>query len=178
MSARLGEFRWAMVGGVLAAIGLFAGVAAVGRIGSFEALGLLESILPTVRFLASTIVGASVTVLALMLTVLGLTYSTEWEFRPAHFLRLRQIAGLTTLNIVVSLGLLLLIGIPLEAADHLRTYYNAIYYVVIGTGAVTAGILVATVLLLWRTIGGFVAIGHPNAESDLIESFPARQPAG
>jgi hypothetical protein len=119
VSERLSEFRWALIGGALAAVALFAGVAAVGRIGSFEALGLLESILPTVRFLASTVVGASVTVLALMLTVLGLTYSTEWEFRATHFLHLRQIAGLATVNIVVSVGLLLFVGIPLEAADRL-----------------------------------------------------------
>jgi hypothetical protein len=45
---------------------------------------------------------------------------------------------------------------------------------------VTSGILVATVLMLWRTIGGFVAIGHPDAESDLIEASPGSvaQPVG
>lgn len=171
-NSRIAELRWAIVGGILTAIALFVGIAVVGKIGSFEALRLLESVLPTIRFLSSSVMTAAVTVLALMLTLLGLTYSTRWEFRETHYQRIAQISWLATITMVLSVGILLFLGIPLEAADRLRTYYNVIYYVLSASGAIIGGLLVSTVLLLMQTIRGLVAIGHPDGKSDLIEDTP------
>ncbi len=171
---RFVDLKWALAGGALTAATLFAGIGAVGRIGSFEALRLLESVLPTVRFLTSSVLAAGVTVLALMLTLLGLTYSTQWNFREAHYRRIVQISTLATITIVMSIGILLFLGIPLEAADRLRTYYNIVYYAVNASASIVGGMLVSTVLMLLQTIRGLVAIGHPNSQSDLIEEDPAK----
>lgn len=174
---RFSDFRWAIVGGVLTAIALFTGLAVVGNIGSFEALRLLESVLPTIRFLSSSVMAAAVTVLALMLTLLGLTYSTQWEFKDRHYRRIAQISWMATITMVLSVGILLFLGIPLEAADRLRTYYNVIYYALTVAGAVIGGLIVTTVLLLMQTIRGLVAIGHPEGTSDLIEDPAGDAPA-
>lgn len=175
---RSSDIKWALVGGAFASASLFAGIAAVGRVGSFEGLRLLESILPTVRFMSSSILAAGVTLLALMLTLIGLTLSSEWEFSEAHFRRLRRIALTTTLTIVLSVAILLFIGLPLEEAEGLRTYYDIVYHVVAGASALLGGALIAVILMLYQTIRGLVAIGHPAGVSDLIEgSHPSGERA-
>ncbi|NNL69571.1 MAG: hypothetical protein HKO70_06380 [Acidimicrobiia bacterium] len=169
------DAKWALVGGAVTAASLFVGVAAVGRIGSFEGLRLLESILPTVRFMASSVLTAGVTVLALMLTLIGLTFTSEWEFSETHFRRLRRIALVTTFTIVLSVVVLLFISLPIEEADTLKTYYDVAYYAVAGASSLLGGAVVAVILMLYQTISGLVAIGLPKGQSDLIE--PAREGA-
>lgn len=165
---RKSDLKWALIGGAFSAASLFAGVAAVGQVGSFEGLRLLESILPTVRFMSSAIMAAGVTVLALMLTLIGLTYSSDWDFSEIHFRRLRRIALLTSLTIVLSVAVLLFIGLPLEEAENLRTYYDVVYYAVAAASSVLGGALIAVIVMLYQTIRGLVAIGHPSGASDLI----------
>lgn len=175
LEPRLVDLRWALVGGALTAVALFVGIWAVGSVGAFEALRLLESVLPTVRFLSSAVLAAAVTVLALMLTLLGLTYSSEFQFRDTHFRRIGQISAMATITIVIAVGMLLFLGIPLEAAEKLKTYYNIVYYAINAVASILAGMLVSTVLMLYQTIRGLVAIGHPEGESDLIEESPESQ---
>ena len=163
------DAKWAIAGGAVAAASLFIGVAAVGRIGSFEGLRLLESILPTVRFLASAVLTAGVTVLALMLTLIGLTFTSEWDFNEMHFRRLRRIALLTTFTIVLSVVVLLFISLPIEEAESLRTYYDVAYYTIAGVSSVLGGAVIAVIVMLYQTISGLVAIGLPSGESELIE---------
>ncbi|NNL49064.1 MAG: hypothetical protein HKO76_11945 [Acidimicrobiia bacterium] len=168
-SIRVVDLRWALLGGAFATIMLFAGAAAVGQVGSFEGLRLLQGTLPTVRFLASSILAAGVTVLALMLTLIGLTFSTKWKFSEMHFQRVAQISTLTTVMIVISIAILLFIGLPLEESEELLRYYNVVYYSVMAASAVLGGVLVSVILMLHQTIKGLIAIKHPALESDLIE---------
>ncbi len=156
------------MGGVFAAVMLFAGGAAVGRVGSVESIRLLEGTLPTVRFLASSILAAGVTVLALILTLIGLTFSTEWRFSEVHFRRVAKISTLTTVMIVLSIAILIFIGLPLEESEELLRYYNLVYYAIMGASAVLGGVLVSVILMLHQTINGLIAIERPERESDLI----------
>lgn len=168
-SGKFVDVHWTFAGGAFAALALFAGAAAVGRVGSFEGLRLLESTLPTVRFLASSVLAAGVTVLALMLTLIGLTFSTDWQFSEVHFRRVGRISALTSVMIVISAAILLFIGLPLEESEDLRRYYNVFYYSVMGASAALGGVLVSVILMLHQTIKGLIAIEHPDRESDLIE---------
>lgn len=74
------ELGWALFGGALASVALFAMTIGVGRVGDFQALRLIEAVLPTARFMASSAVAAAVTVLALLLTLLGLSLNSEFRF--------------------------------------------------------------------------------------------------
>lgn len=64
MSRTKAELGGAIAGGVIAAVALFGTVIGVGGIGDFEALRLIEAVLPTSRFLTSTAIASGVTVLA------------------------------------------------------------------------------------------------------------------
>lgn len=168
-SARFVDLRDALIGGAVAAAVLFAAVTIVGSVSAFEARGLLTSVLPTFRFLASSVLAAGATIMALMLTLLSLTYSSEYEFREIHFRRIRQISILSTISIIMSVVLLLFLGVPVEEAEQLRLYYDIIYYSVTGAASLLGGLLVAVILMLYRTITGLVDIGHPGGNSHLIE---------
>lgn len=173
--SRFVDARWALAGGGVSALTLFLIVLAVGRLSSLEGRRLLESSIPNVQLLASTVIVAGTTVLALMLALLGFTYSTEWEFRETHYQRVKQIAVFTTVSIVGGVGLLLLTGFPLEEAEALASYHNVMYGLVTGGASLLGGILIAVVLMLYKTIRGIIAIGQPSDESDLIE--PSAEPA-
>lgn len=165
---RFVDLREALIGGGVAAAVLFMVVAAVGSVSPFEAIRLLEAVLPTIRFLSSSVMAAVATVMALMLTLLSLTYSSKYEFRELHFRRIRQISVLSTVAIVASVVLLLFLGLPVGEADQLRVYYDVVYYGVTAAASILGGLLIAIVLMLHRTITGLVDIGHPAGESQLI----------
>ncbi|MGH7541821.1 MAG: hypothetical protein ACRELC_12560 [Gemmatimonadota bacterium] len=71
------DMRWAHVGGAVSTIIAVSGLSLVGRVSGFEGRALVESLMPTVRFLASTVATAAATILALMVTLLGLSQSMD-----------------------------------------------------------------------------------------------------
>lgn len=167
---RFVDLTFAVVGGGVAAVVMFAAVVTVGSITPFVGLKLLQSVLPTIRFLASSGLAAGATVMALMLTLIGLTFTSEWQFRDIHFVRIKQISLLATWTMLVSIFMLLFLGLPVEEAEQLQFYYDVVYYAVLAAASILGGLLVAVALMLHRTISGLVAIGHPTASSDLIEN--------
>jgi hypothetical protein len=143
----------AAIGALLAAAVAFGGGYAVGSITGFEALQLLEASLPTVRFLASAMMTATATILALMLTLLSLSYGTDFRMRDVHYRRVKVIARVDTIGFVVSTVFLLLLIIPLEETNQVAAdWYDTIYYGVLATSAGIGGLLIAIVLMLYQTV--------------------------
>ena len=167
---RFVDLRFAIIGGAVAALVMFAGVLTVGSVTPFVGLKLLQSVLPTIRFLASSGLAAGATVMALMLTLIGLTFTSDWQFRDIHYIRIKQISLLATWTMLLSIVVLLFLGLPVEEADQLQFYYDVVYYAVLAVASILGGLLVAVALMLHRTISGLVAIGHPTGKSELIEA--------
>lgn len=170
MARRQHGLYGALVGGASGAIVLFAVSIAVGRVDSFEALRLIEATIPTLRFITSTVVTASMTVLALMLTLLGLTLSSKWRFKEVHYRRITQVTGLAVAGAMVGTLVLVSLSIPVEQVEDLQNWYAAVYYGLAVAAACLGGLVVATTILIWWTIQGLVDIGHPGGASELIES--------
>lgn len=142
-----------MIGGVLATLVAFGGGHAVGSISGFEAVRLLEASLPTARFLASGVMAVAATILALMLTLLSLSYGTDFRLRTVHYRRIKMIALVDTVGFVVSTVFLLLLIIPLEQTENIDVgWYGEIYYAVLGISAVMGGLLITVVLMLYHTV--------------------------
>jgi hypothetical protein len=66
-----------LIGGAITATVSLGVTLALGARGDAEALRLVESMVPTLRFLASSLITACATILALMLTVLGLSLDSD-----------------------------------------------------------------------------------------------------
>lgn len=160
----------AFAGGVVTSFLLFGGLLAVGRTGTFEALRLLEATLPTIRFLSSTVVGASMTVLALMLTLLGMSLSTDWRFKEIHYERIWDVTVLAILSVVLGIAVLVTITVPLEEVDELRRYYSTVYYAVSVASAVLGGLVVAMTIMIGISIKGLVSIGTHGKESEIVHT--------
>lgn len=160
-----------MLGGLVTASFLFVIVIAIGRIGSFEAMGLIESVLPTARFLGSTVIAAAVTVLALLLTLIGLSLNSEHQFSERLYSRAIRITRMAVICMIMGVGVLLAVSIPVVEVEGLRRYYAILYYLLSAAIAVLGGVLTTMGLMLGTTLKGLIQAAHPEEQSDLIEQL-------
>lgn len=158
------------MGGLLAAIVAGLGVLAVGRLSGYEARGLLEAMLPSVRFLSSALMTASATIMALMLTLLSLSHNSHSELEDRHYVRIERVALMSSIELIASTLFLMLISIPItqEGPDIPTVYFQVLYYVVLIASALLGGFLCAIVLVLQRAIHGLIAILSPRQSSALV----------
>lgn len=158
----------ALAGGGIAAIALFALIVGVGRVGAFEALRLIEAVMPAARFLATAVATASITVLALLLTLLGLSLTSEFSFRTKFYRQVEQITTLSVLAIALAVAMLLAASVPVEQVETLDGFYGIYYYVVAAGISILGGLTIAIGLMIGSTLRGLVRIGRPDSPSDLL----------
>ena len=162
------DLRIALTGGGVAALVMAGVVLAVGNLTSFEARALLEASLPTVRFLCSSVMTASATTLALMLTMLSLSAGSEREIKRAHFERIRQIALVDVVAFVGATLLLVALVVPFaESSEIPAGWYVAIYYTSSLLASVLGGVLVAVMLLLYAAVRDLITLVGPSEDSPL-----------
>ena len=176
------ELKGPLVGGTVAAIALFGTVVGVGGVGDFEALRIIEAVLPTTRFLASTAIGGGMTVLALLLTLIGLSLSTDVTFTPRLYRRAKLITTLTVVAIVLGAVLLLAVTMPLGEVEELRSFYDILYYVLAIAIAVLGGVVITVGLMISSTLNGLIQLAHPDGSNQLLhapsdEDDEKRQPS-
>lgn len=160
----------AVVGGVVSAAILASVVLIIGFVSTYEAGILIESILPTARFLGSSVLTASATTLALMLTLLGLSSNLDERLADAHYLRVRLIARIDTAAFIGSALLLVLLVIPFTDASEVEgTIYLVVYYSIVGGSAVLAGLMITVVLMIYQTIDDMVGLFLSGVDSHLVE---------
>ena len=162
------DFTGPAVGGLITALALFGGVIGVGRIGDFEALRIIEAVLPTTRFLASTAIAASVTVLALLLTLIGLSLTSDMTFHPRLYKRARIITILSVAVLVLATALLLAVTMPIGEVENLSRFYDWAYYVLAAVTAVLGGMTVTIGLMISATLLGLIELAHPEGSNDLL----------
>lgn len=162
------EIGGTLIGGGVAVVVLFFIIIGVGGIGSFEALRLIEAAVPTARFLASAVVGGAMTVLALLLTLLGLSLGSEYQFSQALYTRAAFLTGLSVAAIILGTLILLAVAVPIEEVEGLATYYAVFYYILAGALALLGGLVIAIGIIIGFILRGLIAIGHPEAVSDLL----------
>lgn len=171
------EMRVAAIGGLVTATFLFAMVIGVGRIGSFEALRLIQAVLDSALFLGSTVVAAAVTVLALMLTLVGLSLTSEYTFSPRLYSRAMSITRMAVGCLILGVGVLLAVTFPVAEVEEAAVHYESLYYILSIALALLGGMVTAMGLLIGMTLAGLIRVGDPDEESDIIEEDPAADAA-
>ncbi|HEU4321021.1 MAG TPA: hypothetical protein VFS66_13195 [Acidimicrobiia bacterium] len=166
------EFRGSIVGGFVTASFLFVVVIGTGQVGSFEALRLIESVLPTARFLGSTAVAAAVTVLTLLLTLIALSMDSQHTFSERLYVRATRITRIAVICMIMGVGVLLAVSIPIAEVAEMRSYYAFLYYLLSAAIAVLGGLVTTMGLMIGTTLRGLIHVAHPEAESDLVEGLP------
>lgn len=172
------ELTGPLVGGLVSAVAMFGAVIAVGNIGDFRALRIIEAVLPTTRFLASTAIGAGVTVLALLLTLIGLSLNVDMAFHSRLYRRARVITVLSIVAIVLGSILLLAVTMPIDEVQNLTSFYDVLYYVLATATAVLGGVMVTIGLMISATLIGLIELAHPEGSNALLRDSEPTMSSG
>lgn len=167
---RLGvvDSLWALIGGGVATALILAAITVVGSVSGYSALQLLEGTLPSIRFLCSTVATGGVTILALMVTTLGLSQSVETELDLVHYRRIQQIAYMSAVSVASAIFLLVFLSIPVgESSEEIVTAYaDWMYYGILALTSVLGGVMVTLVLMLLTAVRGLLHVVAPTLEEE------------
>lgn len=164
--------RHAIIGGILAALVVMGGSWMIGNVSNAEARYLLELVLPNVRSFSGNLMLALGTILALMLTLLGLSTSTDTELKWTHYQRVKQIAWLDMLTFIAAVLIYLLLNVPIQETDKgTGEWFHSLYYATLVVSSILAGAVITIILMLYNTVRDIIfAIGHPESKSEIIHT--------
>lgn len=165
------DARRAALGGFLAALTIMGGSWMIGQISGSEAQFLLETVLPSVRAFSGTLMLALITVLALMLTLLGLSSSSETKLKWVHYQRIKQIALVDMVTFIVAVLFYLLLNVPVQETDSgtLRWFYF-LYYAALFISSLLAGAVITVVLMLYNAVLHIIDAVGPEKENQPIRT--------
>lgn len=165
----------AFYGGIMATIFLGLGVFVLGSVSGYEAKKLIASSLPGLNMLCNTIVLASATILALLLTLLGISTGTDNKLKKAHYKQVLNIATFDTVLFVGALILFQLFNIPITEADNVPTrWFEVIYWSTLISSSILSGVMITVILMLYTTVTNIINIvglgkDHPLISKEEIE---------
>lgn len=157
------DLRRALAGGALAALVTLLGMWLSGQASGGDYDLLLRLFLPKAQSFAETILLASATTLALMLTLLGLSSGGDSDLKPAHYIRIRQIAFGDTIVFVGAVTVALLLNVPVNESGKLEAGLEGFVYY---------GAIVTIVLMIYNAVADMISVlglgttDHPISDVD------------
>lgn len=160
------NINWAIWGGVISTCVTLFGAWLIGHLSGYEARILLKTALPGTNMLCNTVILASATILALLLTLLGISSNASSKLRPEHYKRVKQIALFDTALFVFSMIVFLLLNIPMTQSDKVHyDWYVTIYYSSLTASSLLGGTLISVVLMLCTTVIDIINIVGLNLKN-------------
>ncbi|GJM29538.1 MAG: hypothetical protein DHS20C17_21730 [Cyclobacteriaceae bacterium] len=163
----------AITGGLISLFIILTGTLMIGELSGYEAKVLIKNSVGAINTLCNTIILASATILALLLTVLGLSSSSDSKLNKDHYLQVLQIAKLDTIVFVASLISFLMFNLPITESEEVPTYlFSTIYYISLITSSILSSALIVVVIMLYNTIVNIIKIvglgvtDHPLVHSE------------
>jgi len=158
-----------LLGGL--AIAIFTGLGAflLGDVSGYEAKDLISTSLSGINMLCNTIVLASATILALLLTLLGISTGIDSKIKNEHYRQVLTIAKFDTVLFVGALILFQLFSIPITESKNLPTEWFAyIYWATLFFSSFLSGLMVTVILLLYTTVTDIICIVGLNMDHHLL----------
>lgn len=169
--------RRAIWGGLISLAIIIVGSTILGNLGGYEAKQLLKNSLSGINMLCNTVILASATILALLLTVLGLSSGAASKLKEDHYKHIMQIAKLDTAVFVTALVTFVLFNLPVSESEQIPTqWYSIIYYASLVMTSLLGASLITVVLMLYNTVTNIIKIvglgleDHPLAVSESEEN--------
>lgn len=151
--------RRAIWGGAFALVFILVGTLLLGKLSGYEAKVLIENSLSGLNVLCNTVVLASATILALLLTLLGLSSTNDSKLKKDHYLHVKQIAQLDTVVFIVSLLSFLVFNLPITESQNIPDrWFSVIYYITLAVSAILSSALIVVVLMLKNTVINIIKI--------------------
>ncbi len=128
---------------------------------------MLEAVAAFSLYIGSAVVTASATIIALMLTMIGLTRKAHDKFQAVFMVSVKRIAQISSIALITGILLLLFLSVPLQQSDQVPgSYFKVVYYILVSTNALVSGLLAAIVLMLLNAINSLIEVIHPFAETE------------
>lgn len=160
MMVKLTQYnKRALYGGIIATLITGTGAYLLGSLSGYEAKILIKSSLPGINTLCNTIVLASATILALLLTLLSVSSGTKSKLKEEHYRHVLLIAKIDTIVFVSAMIVFQILNIPITEADNVpNTWYSMIYYISLGISSILSGALISVVLMLYNAVTSIIKI--------------------
>jgi len=163
----------AFLGGAICLVAILAGTFLLGRLSGYEAKVLIKNSLDGLNTLCNTVALASATILALLLTLLGLSSSSKSKLKKEHYHNVLQIAKLDTAVFIAAVMSFLLLNLPITESESVpANWFSIIYYISLGISSILSASLIVVVLMLYNTVVNIIKIvglgikDHPLADYD------------
>ncbi len=151
--------RRAIYGGITATIITGLGVFILGNLSGYEAKILIKSSLSGINTLLNTIILASATILALLLTLLSVSVGSKSKLNNAHYQQVLRIAKIDTGVFIGSLIFFQLFNIPITEADGVPgNWFINIYYISLAVSSILSGALISVAIMLYNTVEDIIKI--------------------
>lgn len=148
-----------ILGGIVSTIVMATGTIILGKVSGYKAMELLKNSMSGINMLCNTIILGSTTILALMMTLLGLSRSSESKLNERHYKDVLLIAKFDTIVLVVTVITFLMFNLPIsESKEVVRSWYQIIYYSSLLMASVLGGGFVAVIMMLYGTIANVILI--------------------
>lgn len=169
LSDFISKNKRSLYGGLLVFIFTGLGIFLLGNISGYEAKQLLEASMRGIDMLCNTIVLASATILALLLTLLGISSGSKSKLKKAHYQEVLNIAKLDTILFIAALIMFQFFNIPITEAQSVPTnWFNWIYWATLFSSSMISGIMVTVILMLYATVTNIIAIVGLNRDHHLV----------
>ena len=143
----------------MAAIFTGLGVFLLGNISGYEAKKLLADSLSGLNILCNTVILASVTILALLLTLLGVSTGSGSDLKARHYDEVLNIAKIDTVLLIAVLILFQFFNIPIvESGNVPIAWFRIIYWATLLFSSLISGMMITVVLMLFGTISNMINI--------------------
>ncbi len=164
------DYKLPLYGGILTTVFSSAAVYLLGNLSGFQALQLIEATIPRISSLFNTIILASATILALILTLLGVSLGSESKLKKYHYKQVLSLARFTSILFIVTLVIFLFLNIPINESENIpSSWYGNIYWIILFVSSMLSGMMVAVILILYKIIHNIILIVGLGQEHPLID---------
>ncbi|WP_340066577.1 hypothetical protein [Ascidiimonas aurantiaca] len=149
----------ALLGGGISLLVIATGTYLLGHLSGYEAKILIKNSVDGLNTLCNTIALASATILALLLTLLGLSSSSTSKLKSDHYRHVLLIAKVDTAVFIASVMAFLFLNLPITESDSVpENWFSTIYYISLAISSVLSSALIVVVLMLYNTVANIIKI--------------------
>ncbi|MHA7943994.1 hypothetical protein ACJOV8_013040 [Formosa sp. 3Alg 14/1] len=165
----------AMYGGLLASVFTGIGIFFLGNVSGYEAKHLLKVSLNSLNMLCNTIVLASATILALLLTLLSVSDDSKTALKKKHYQQVLSIAKFDVILFISALILFQFFNIPIAESENVPTsWFKIIYWTTLASTSIISGMMITVILMLYNAVTNLIAIiGLGDEEHPLLSKEDA-----